>query len=291
MKSMTGFGSARMTSGAEEVLVELKSVNHKFLEVKARMPREASALEASVVKSVRDGIERGSVEVSVRRMVKSASGVLPVADLALAQAYRKVFAQLAESLGVPDDTSVRSLASLPNVIRVEEPSVDLTAFQEAMQSAVKEALSAFIAMRSAEGEVLRRDLASRLGLIEQLASEIQSHAPASVEALETRLRERLGQLTKSISVDESRLAQEVALFAERIDVAEEMTRLKSHFEQFRALLTASEPVGRKMDFLVQEMNREVNTTGSKSQSIEISNRVVALKAELERVREQIQNVE
>jgi uncharacterized protein (TIGR00255 family) len=291
IKSMTGFGSGRAVAGDEEVLVEIKSVNHKFLETKVRVPREAAQLELSIAKLVKDRLSRGAVDVSVKRTAKTSSGFLPTYDSVLAQAYRNLFAQMAKEQNVPDDTTVRSLAAQPQVIRMEEPQANPQLIETAAQQALELALQSLAEMRSAEGEALSNDLFARLVKMRELAFEIQKLAPKAVEAFSTRLLERLEELRRTVTVDESRVAQEVALFAERVDIEEEMIRLQSHFQQFEQLLAAAEPVGRKMDFLVQEMNREVNTTGSKSQSIDISNRVVALKAELERVREQVQNVE
>ncbi len=291
IKSMTGFGSGRATVGDEEVVVEIKSVNHKFLEVKVRVPREAAPLESSIAKIVKEKLSRGAVDVSVKRTAKTSSGLLPTYDSVLAEAYRTLFAQIAKAQNVPDDTTVRSLAAQPQVIRMEEPQGNPQMVETAAQQALELALQALTAMRSAEGEALSNDLSARLGKMRELAFEIQNLAPKAIEAFSTRLLERIQELRRTVSVDDSRMAQEVALFAERVDIEEEMIRLQSHFQQFELLLAAAEPVGRKMDFLVQEMNREVNTTGSKSQSIDISNRVVTLKAELERVREQVQNVE
>ncbi|MBL9036960.1 MAG: YicC family protein [Archangium sp.] len=291
LKSMTGFGTGRATAGGESLTVELRSVNHKFCEVKARLPRELSTLEPLVAKLVKDRVARGAVDVAVKRSTRAGMSVVPIVDLALAQAYRKAFAQLAQTLGVPDETSVRDIATQPNVVRLEEPEVNLEDAAKALEIAVLQAIDALGAMRTKEGTALRDDVASRLAAVDGWTTEVTVLAPKAVEQWRDRLATRAAELSKGLPVDPQRLAQEVALFAERTDVAEELTRLASHQKQFQTLLAATEPVGRKMDFLVQEMHREVNTTGSKSQHAEISNRVMQMKSELERIREQVQNIE
>ncbi len=289
--SMTGFGSGTSTVGAESITVELKSVNHKFCEVKARTPRELSHLEPVIQKRVKDRLARGAIDVVVKRTPRTSTGVVPLVDLALAREYRKVFAELARSLELPDQTTVRDVASLQGVVRLEEPPTNPEDAANATEVALQAALEALGVMRAKEGEALRTDLVSRLEFVRTTVAEVKTLVPASVDEYRARLHERIAELSRGLSVDPQRLAQEVAFFAERTDVAEEMTRLASHLEQFDALIASKEPSGRKMDFLVQEMHREVNTTGSKSQHAGISSRVMALKAELERIREQVQNVE
>ncbi|MEW6433829.1 MAG: YicC/YloC family endoribonuclease [Myxococcota bacterium] len=291
LRSMTGFGSGQATQAGESISVELKSVNHKFCEVKVRLPRELAALEVNVQKTVKDRVVRGAVEVTVRRAGRTGTGLVPQADVGLAKEYRRAWSELASALGVPDEVRLRDIALLPNVIRVEEAQVNLDDATRALDQALAAALDGLGAMRTKEGESLEADLAARIALVSSTVTELVGLAPKAVEEHRARLAERLAELARGVTVDPQRLAQEVAIFAERTDVAEEMTRLRSHIAQFEALLAAKEPVGRKMDFLVQEMHREVNTTGAKSQHPEISARVVALKAELERIREQVQNVE
>ena len=288
---MTGFGTGRAVAGDEELVVEVKSVNHKFCEVKARLPRELAALETAVVRRVKDRIARGSLDVTVKRSRSAAVGLVPVVDTALAQEYRRAFAQLAAATGLPDSTTVKDLAALPNVVRLEEPQLDLAQVTHALDAAVDQALAALEAMRVVEGKAIEKDLLSRLELVARSVGEVARLGPPTIDDYRARLSERLAELTRGLPVDPQRLAQEVAFFAERCDVAEELTRLSSHLEQFRQLCAAPEPAGRKLDFLVQEMHREVNTTGSKSANAQVASLVVQLKAELERVREQVQNVE
>ena len=288
---MTGFGVGRAQSGDEELTVELKSVNHKFCEVKVRLPRELAMLEASLLKTVKDRLARGAIDLTVKRQGATTTAQVPQVDLALAAEYRRVIAEVAGHFGLPEGFSARDLTLLPGVMRLEEKGVDLAAATLAAGPALETALRGLLQMRELEGEALRADLEHRLGLVAALSKEVAELAPRAVEELKKRLEERIAELSHGIAVEPQRLAQEVAFQAERADVAEEMTRLASHLDQFQGLIQSPEPAGRKMDFLVQEMHREVNTTGSKSQHPEISRRIVTLKAELERIREQVQNIE
>ncbi|HVP61232.1 MAG TPA: YicC/YloC family endoribonuclease [Myxococcaceae bacterium] len=291
LKSMTGFGTGRARAGDEEISVEVRAVNHKHLEVKVRLPRELSALEPAVLRAVRARCVRGAVEVAVRRSAGMASGAVPTVDAAMARAWREALRTVARAVELADVPTAAQIATQPGVVRMEEPVTDLGLAEGALDRALAEALDVLVAMREREGRALAADLWSRLGRVATLAGEVAELAPRTVESYRARLQERLAELLKGAPVDEARLVQEVALFAERTDVAEEATRLQAHLEAFRGFLAGVEPAGRRMDFLVQEMHREVNTTGSKSQSTEISTRIVELKAELERIREQVQNVE
>lgn len=291
LRSMTGFGAGRAREADEEITVELRAVNHKFCEVKARLPRELLALEAGLTKKVKQRLARGAVELSVKRTVGPAGEQLPRVNAELARTYKEVLQAAARDLGLDDTVRLRDVLDRPGVLELAERGVSLEAAQLAAERALDQALDALLAMREVEGRALFQDLSSRLDTVEALAQEVAALSPRAVEEYREKLTARIAELVQAGSVDPQRLAQEVALFADRTDVAEESTRLASHLEQFRALLAAKEPSGRKMDFLVQEMHREVNTTGSKSQHKEISSRIVALKAELERIREQVQNVE
>ncbi|RKG86561.1 YicC family protein [Corallococcus sp. CA049B] len=291
LKSMTGFGSGRARVGDEEVSVEARSLNHKFCEVKVRLPRELSALEPALVKQVKDRLARGSVEILVRRQAATVSGNVPTVDVALAREYARAFREVAEAMGQSVEIAWSQVANQPGVIRLEEKGVDVESATQATQTALQQALAALETMRNTEGESIHTDLDARMKLIEGWSQEVAGLAPRAVSDYQQRLTERVAELARGVAVDPQRLAQEVALFAERTDIAEEVTRLATHLEQFRLLMASPEPVGRRMDFLVQEMHREVNTTGSKSQHAEISARVVSMKAEVERIREQVQNVE
>ena len=291
LKSMTGFGAGRARVGDEEFSVELRSLNHKFCEVKVRLPRELSTLEPVVSKQVKDRLARGAVDIFVKRQTATASGTVPVIDVALAKEYARAFRELAQALGAPAEVTWAQVATQPGVMKLEEKGIDVESATQAVHEALGQALKALEQMRQTEGESIYADLDARMKLIEGWSREVTALAPRAVEEYRQRLAERVAELARGVAVDPQRLAQEVAMFAERTDIAEESTRLASHLEQFRALMASSEPAGRRMDFLVQEMHREVNTTGSKSQHAEISARVVSMKAEVERIREQVQNVE
>ncbi|HEY1904702.1 MAG TPA: YicC/YloC family endoribonuclease [Myxococcaceae bacterium] len=291
LKSMTGFGTGRARAGDEEISVEVRAVNHKHLEVKVRLPRELSALEPAVVRAVRVRCARGAVEVAVRRSASTASGAVPTVDVAMARAWRDALRAVARATELPEVATAAQIATQPGVVRMEEPVTDLALIEGGLDGALAQALEALVAMREREGRALEADLSTRLERVATLSAEVAVLAPRTVEAYRSRLQERIGELLQGATVDEARIVQEVALFAERTDVAEEATRLQAHLHAFRGFIASTEPAGRRMDFLVQEMHREVNTTGSKSQSTEISTRIVELKAELERIREQVQNVE
>lgn len=289
-RSMTGFGAGKGAAGDEEIAVEVRSVNHKYCEVKARLPRELGALEVEVGRAVKERLARGGVEVTARR-AGNHGVVTPRVDAHLAEAYARAFAELQARLSLPGSATLADVLSADGVIRLEERELDADAAREALLRGLERALDALVAMREKEGAALARDLSARLDQVEAIVARVQARVPRSVEQHRARLEERIAELTRGIPLDPARLAQEVALFADRIDVTEEITRLGSHVAQVRGLLASREPAGRKLDFIVQEMHREANTIGSKSQSAEIVSEVVALKAEIERMREQVQNVE
>ncbi|BDG06060.1 YicC/YloC family endoribonuclease [Anaeromyxobacter oryzae] len=290
IRSMTGFGAGRGSTSGEEIDVEVRSVNHKYCEVKARLPRELSALEQDVVRTVKERLARGGIEVSVRRATIGGA-VVPQVDVALAESYARAFAEVQARVGLPGTVMLADVLAAEGVIRLAERAVDVEAAGAAVRAALAGALDAIVAMRAREGEALARDLSGRLDGIEAAVARVAELSPQIVEQQRKRLSERIAELTGGVQLDPARLVQEVALYADRTDVAEEITRLRSHVAQVRALLGGSEPAGRKLDFLVQEMHREVNTIGSKSQSAELASIVVGLKAEIERMREQVQNVE
>ncbi len=290
IRSMTGFGAGRGSAGGEELDVEVRSVNHKYCEVKVRLPRELAALELDSAKWVRERLARGGIDVTVRRAGAS-GGVAPRVDVPLAEAYARAFAEVKARLGLEGAVTLADVVGADGVVRLDERALDLDAAREALRPALAVALDALVAMRMREGEALARDLGGRLDSVDALVQRAEALVPQSVEHHRGRLAERVEELSRGIALDPARLAQEVALFADRTDVTEEVTRLRSHLAQARALLAGAEPAGRKLDFLVQEMHREVNTIGSKSQSAEIAAIIVAAKAEIERLREQVQNVE
>lgn len=288
---MTGFGSGRASAGAEEVTVELRAVNGKFGEVKPRFPRELLSLEGEAIRQVKERVSRGTVELTVRRGGTGAAQLEPRVDEALAALYAARFRALQQRLGLAGEVSIADVAGAEGVVTVTERAPDVEAAGRALTLAIDQAVRELVAMREREGAALHEDLRKRLAVVDELVDRLAAQAPASVEHYRVRLSERIRDLLGDTTVDAQRVAHEVALFADRSDVTEELTRLRSHLVQFRRLIDADEPAGRRLDFLVQEMNREVNTAGSKSQWSDSAALVVELKSELERIREQVQNVE
>jgi uncharacterized protein (TIGR00255 family) len=289
---MTGFGAGRAEQGTEAVSVEVRSVNGKFCEVRARLPRELSAFEPALAKAVKARISRGVVDVAVRRESGAATaGSIPEVNLPLAAAYAKALREMQAELGLAGELRLSDLVALEGVMRMVEKPPDAAEAEKALLAALEKAIAALEEMRTREGDSLARDLFARLAAAETNAQAIRELAPHTVEAYRDRLAARVAELSRGTPADPARLAQEVAFFADRVDIAEELTRFESHVSQMRALIESGGPAGRKLEFLVQELNREVNTIGSKSQNAAISARVVDLKAELERIREQIANVE
>ena len=292
IRSMTGFGAGRAQAGGESLAVEIRSVNGKFCDVRAHLPRELAGLEPVVARIVKSRVARGVVDVNVRREAPgSVRGAAPRIDLGLAAAYAKALREMRAELGLSGELTLQDLVGLEGVVGLSEVAADPGPAAQALEKALADALDALDDMRVREGEALARDLSLRLGVVEKGAAAIRAAAPQSAEAYRERLAARVAELSRGVPADPARLAQEVAFFAERVDVTEELTRLASHLSQLRALIASDAPAGRRLEFLVQEVNREVNTVGSKSQNAGIAAQVVELKAELERVREQIANVE
>jgi uncharacterized protein (TIGR00255 family) len=291
IRSMTGFGAGRAADGEEEIAVEIRSVNSKFCDVKARLPRSLAALENELTRLIRSRVARGGIEVFVRREVFGKSTLVPRVDATLGREYARAYAELAAHTGVHAQIELAQLIESEGVVIVEDRPADEAAVRRALEASTIQAIERLIAMREREGSALEEDLHARLTHVRALGDQLTKLSPQMVAVYRTRLAQRIADLLGAQPVDAGRIAQEVAMFADRSDVAEEMTRLRSHIDQFERLLTGGEPAGRRMDFLVQEMHREANTSGSKSQSAEISAVVVELKAEIERIREQVQNVE
>jgi uncharacterized protein (TIGR00255 family) len=290
VSSMTGFGGAEATVAGETVAVEVKSVNGKFCEVRARLPRELAALEADVVRLVKARLARGNMDVSVRRTAVGAGAQPRVNAEAFAALWTSANAA-ARAVGVEDGITPTALLAVPGVVVVEESAPDVEAARAALEKALGGALDRLVETRRREGAALATDLASHAATMRRLVSEVSQLVPASVAHYRDRLHARVQELAPDLAIDAARLEHEVVLFADRSDVAEELVRLAAHFEEFDRLLAKDGPVGRPLEFLLQELGREVNTTGSKSQSPEIARRIVELKTELERLREQVQNVE
>lgn len=295
IRSMTGYGSAAFEVEGAGFEVELRSVNHRHLDVKARLPRGLANFESELRAQVAERLVRGKVDLTVRATagVALAGGV--ELDLAVAARYLEAARRLRAEHGVGGELDVHALLSLPGVARVVERELGEEGARAALRAALAAALDGLAAMRDAEGAALDRDLRGRLERLETLTREIEGRAGEVQRAVRDRLRKRAEQLRDETGLlDEARLHQELVFAADRLDVTEECVRLRSHVAQFRSVLDAAgprEPAGRRLDFLLQEMGREANTIGSKSADAPVAHRVVELKTELERIREQVQNVE
>jgi len=291
LKSMTGYGRGESRNEKMAISAEIKSVNHRFADINVKLPRFLNVLENDVRKRVAALVRRGKVDVYLTQEALGESACEPVLDRSLAGAYARVFRELAEVCELQGDISLELVAAQRDVITLREVAQDEEYLRGQLFEALDRALAAHDQMRRTEGEATAADMRERLGSIENLLEVIVARAPEVAREWQEKLHERLARLQPDVAADPQRIAQEVALFADRCDISEEVTRFRSHLVQFRDLFASDEPVGRQMDFLLQELNRETNTMGSKSNDAELTRQVVAIKAELEKIREQVQNVE
>lgn len=288
---MTGFGSGRAETPTATVTLEIRSVNHRYCDVRVHAPPGLMALMANLEREVRARIRRGRIDVSV--VLERANGIeVPVeVDVGRARALAEAYRRLAGALGVEASTPLDWIAAAPNVVMAGDGVPSMQELEPVARRALDVALGELIRMRESEGVALAGELERRLSRVRALVDGIRARAPQAVGDRGQRLRERVNALLDEVAADEGRLAQEIALLADRADVTEEVDRLTSHVAQFRVQLNAPDVVGRRLDFLVQEMNREANTIGSKGQDAPMAHLVVELKTELERIREQVQNLE
>ncbi|BCR05176.1 hypothetical protein DESUT3_22450 [Desulfuromonas versatilis] len=291
IKSMTGYGKGEGASAELSVSVEIKSVNHRYCDITVKAPRSLMALENETKKRVGERLRRGKIDVFVNLEFTGLAAAKPVMNRPLVAAYVELFEEMRNSFPVDGGIPLSLLVQQRDVISLEEGALSESLLRQALEAAIGKAVDALEAMRVAEGSATCADIEERLRLIEEMLGKIEARAPRVAEEWRGKLSERLEKLGGDVAFDPQRVAQEVAIFADRCDISEEITRFKSHLEQFRGLLQAEEPVGRQMDFLTQEFNREVNTMGSKSNDSELTRTVVGIKAELEKIREQVQNIE
>jgi len=291
LKSMTGYGRGESRNEKMEISAEIKSVNHRYADINIKLPRFLGAYENDVRKHVAKKIGRGKVDVYLNHSALGEVACEPVLNEPLAQAYADVFRDLKAKCQLNGDVSLELLAAQRDVVTLQEVARDEEGLKQQLYEAINSALAAHDQMRCAEGEATAVDMRERLATIESMLVAIIGRAPAVAQEWQEKLLERLAKLQPDVAADPQRVAQEVALFADRCDISEEVTRFRSHLVQFLELFNAAEPVGRQMDFLLQELNRETNTMGSKSNDAELTRKVVAIKAELEKIREQVQNVE
>lgn len=289
--SMTGFGRANVLIDGREMTVELKSVNHRYLDLGFRMPRHVSFLEDEIRRGLTERLTRGHVDVFVTYRNTREDARTAVFDAALLEAYLSAARECAERYGLKNDLTVSSALRLPDVIDVVEAEEDREAVAALLREALDKACAELIEMRRVEGERLVSDLLSRLDTVLSIRESIAVRAPLVVEDYRSKLNERIASILESAEVDTARLATEVALFADKANIDEELVRLQSHVAAARELLNNGSAVGRKMDFIVQEMNREFNTIGSKANDKDITALVIEGKAEIEKIREQVQNLE
>ena len=288
---MTGYGRCEVTDGPRKITVEMKSVNHKFFEFSCRVPRVMMFLEEPLKAYVQSRVARGKIDLFLTLEGESDAPALVQINHSLAAGYVEAYKELAQTYNLPSNLTAESLARVPDVLTVQKPAEDEDHLWQVVKQAAAGAVDAFIAMREKEGARLKEDVENRITVIRDAVAKVEAQTPQTVAAYRARLEEKMRELLEGAAVDEQRLLTETAIFADRVAVDEETVRLTCHLDQIQSMLEGDEPVGRKLDFLMQEANREINTIGSKSQNTTIAGIVVTVKAELEKIREQIQNLE
>lgn len=291
IRSMTGYGRAQHTVDGREITVEIKSVNHRYFEFSAKVPRAYGYLEEKLKSFIQSKVFRGKVEVGVTVYNIEGKDAQIEVNRSIASGYIYALREANASLGLEDDLTLSRIMKLPDIFNVIKNNEDEEEVWNDVKAAADEALNNFVSMREAEGAKMKADIKSRLIYIGKLVDKVEERSPEVTRAYRERLYGKLCEILSDRKIDEQRILTEAAVFAEKTAVDEETVRLKSHIHQFKKLLESSEPVGRKLDFLIQEFNRESNTIGSKAQDIEITRIVVELKSEIEKIREQIQNIE
>lgn len=291
IKSMTGYGRAVETVNGREFTVEIRSVNNRYLDCSVRLPRNLAFCEDAVKQAVKSSISRGKTEVYVTLRTESGEEVKISLNKPVVEGYLEAMGQMVKDYGVKDDISVSVLSRMPDVFAVEKPQVDEEQLQKDLLGVVSQALSGFDAMRATEGQAMAEDLRSRGQTILHLVEQVEAGSGQTVADYRARLEAKLREVLENTAIDEGRILTEAAIFADKVAVDEETVRLRSHLSQMNAMLDAGGAVGRKLDFLLQEMNREANTIGSKCADVRLARVVVDIKAELEKIREQTQNIE
>lgn len=291
IKSMTGFGAGDAETADFKVHIEVKAVNQRFLEPNYHMPYSMNMFENQLTKKIKEYASRGKLDINIRFQDLRDKVVTVKVDKGLVAAYGQALQEISSQLELSAPVTAAQIASYPDVLKLNEENADLEAAQPVLMQAMEQALESFVAMREAEGQNIQRDLLARIGTLENFVGELEKLAPEIVAAYRQRLENLLREYLAKEDIEESRIIQEVALFTDKVNYTEETVRLRSHFDQFRQIITAGEPVGRKLDFLIQEMNREINTVASKANSAGAAQFVVDVKSEIEKIREQIQNIE
>ena len=291
IRSMTGFGRAQASVEGYNITVEIRSVNHRYFEFYAKIPRTYSFLEEKVKSTLSGGISRGKVECSLQIEATADESVVVTVNEPLAKGYVDAIGNIAATFNLANDLTALSVARFSDVLSITKAPVDEDELWAKVEPVVAEALNGFVAMRETEGEKLSADVLSRAQTILDNVSYIEERSPETVKQYSGKLLERMKTVLGDTQIDEARILTEAAIYADKVAVAEETVRLRSHIDQLRVMLASNEAIGRKLDFLVQEINREANTIGSKAQDFDIARRVIDIKAEVEKIREQIQNIE
>lgn len=291
IKSMTGYGRAVGTINGREITVEIRSVNNRYLDCSVKLPRLFGYAEDSVKNRIKSAISRGKVDVFISINVTADENMKVSVNRPVLEGYLAALRTIAEDYQVRDDVSVMSLSRIPDIFTVEKAEDDEEQITKDILSVAEQALASFNAMRTTEGAAMERDLRSRADTILHLVERVEERSPVTLAEYRERLRKKMQEVLESTSIDEGRILQEAAIYADKIAVDEETVRLRSHLSQFDEMLTTGGAIGRKFDFLLQELNRETNTIGSKGNDLEQANTVVEIKAELEKIREQVQNIE
>ena len=291
IKSMTGFGRCEVLKDSRKFTVELKSVNHRYLDVNIRMPKKLNFFETSIRTLLKSYADRGKVDIFITYEDLSQSQVSVKYNAALAAEYLKYLNQMAEEFSLDNDVRVSTLSRYPEVFTMEECSEDEDELWNGLKEALEGAFSQFVEMRTKEGERLKEDILLKLDLLSEQIRFIEERSPQIIAEYRTKLEEKMRELLEDTQIDDNRIAAEVILFADKICTDEEVVRLKSHIQHMKETLEESNGIGRKLDFIAQEMNREANTILSKANDLDISNRAISLITEIEKIREQIQNIE
>ena len=291
VKSMTGYGRAKEMRNNRDITVEVRSVNNRYLDCTVKMPRIYTFAEDAIKSRVQKAISRGKVDVFVSVDSSAADTAVVTLNKSLVEGYLAALKELKEGYGLEGDVSAAAIARFPDVMTVTKADEDVETVTEDICAVLDQALEAYNAMRAAEGVKLAEDIASRLDTIESLTAKVEERSPKTVAEYRQKLLGRMQEVLQSTTIDESRILMEAAIYADKVAVDEETVRLRSHLSQLRKMLQSNDPMGHKMDFLIQEVNRESNTVGSKCNDVEIATVVVNLKAEVEKIREQVQNIE
>lgn len=291
LRSMTGYGRSQKDLHGRDITVEIRSVNHRYYEYSSRIPRTYAYIDEKLKALLKTGISRGKVEVSITINNIESKDTEIALNKSVAEGYVKALRSVAEELHLKDDLSLSKLIKLPDIFSVQKTQDDEEEIWSDVSETASEALGKFVAMREAEGEKLKNDILSKSDSILLMVTKIEELSPQTVENYRNRLYQKLSEVLEDKNIDEQRIVTEAALFSEKIAVDEETVRLRSHISQLKSMLDSEETIGRKLDFIVQEMNREINTIGSKAQDLSITKIVVDVKAEIEKIREQIQNIE